>query len=190
MHTPFFPTLVFAALFAVVLMGGMIWASWWDYTTMKVPKKVTMSLLAAGVVMNVARGVWLGSIGITTWYFEAGPVLGGLDGFLFSLSGLLIGFTLFTVMWIMGVAGGGDVKLATALGAWVGPKYLFFVLLTGLPVVMVLTLLKIGAAVTVGKPATAGGPNMGGGKRILSYSLPLTIAVAIMLAVAFSGAKF
>lgn len=184
------PGFEFALLASVLLIAWLVWASWWDYRTMRVPKKVTMSLLAAGVLMNVVRGAWVGGVGKTVWMFDApGPFLGALDGLLFALIGLVVGFFVFFAMWVLGAAGGGDVKLSAALGAWLGPVYFFGVLFLALPIVVLLTILKIGTAVTMGKVMeTAGGPRVssGGGRRILSYSLPITLAVVILLIVALS----
>jgi prepilin peptidase CpaA len=52
-----------------------------------------------------------------------------LDGLLFSLAGLLFAFTLFFGMFILGLCGGGDVKLCAAIGAWIGAVYTIFLLL-------------------------------------------------------------
>jgi prepilin peptidase CpaA len=47
-------------------------------------------------------------------------VIGGLDGFLFSLSGLALGFVAFLVPYLMGGMGAGDVKLMSGVGAVLG----------------------------------------------------------------------
>jgi Flp pilus assembly protein protease CpaA len=183
----FFPNFAFAVVFAITLIGWLSVASYNDLKTLIVPKKITVSLLAVGVVMNVIRGVWLGADGKPTWLFDsASPFLGGLDGFLFAFLGFLCGFTLFFVMWIFGVCGGGDVKLAAAVGGWLGPKFLMYVLGLALVAVFVLTIVRIALAIYQGKPSRVISQNAGKQKpgakpkvmwRLMSYSLPMTLGV-------------
>jgi prepilin peptidase CpaA len=47
-------------------------------------------------------------------------LLGGLEGFLFSLRGLGLGFAVFLIPYFMGGMGAGDVKLMAAVGAVLG----------------------------------------------------------------------
>jgi prepilin peptidase CpaA len=60
--------------------------------------------------------------------FTASAWLGGWRGMGQSLMGLGLGLVLFGVLFWMGGMGAGDVKLAAAIGAWVGPAQLFFAL--------------------------------------------------------------
>ncbi len=46
--------------------------------------------------------------------------IGGLDGFLFSLQGLLLGFIIFLIPYLLGGMGAGDVKLMSVVGAVLG----------------------------------------------------------------------
>jgi Flp pilus assembly protein protease CpaA len=116
------------------------------------------------------------------WWFGAnGAAVGALDGLAFSLAGAAVGFAVFFVLWVFGTAGGGDVKLATAIAGWVGVKPFFFVLGVTLVVVTVLTVLRIGTKVVVGKPSQATGAPTRRGLG-LSYALPLTVGVLALLA--------
>jgi prepilin peptidase CpaA len=45
-----------------------------------------------------------------------------------SLMGMGLGLLIYGVMFLMGGMGAGDVKLAAAIGAWIGPSQLFFAL--------------------------------------------------------------
>lgn len=50
----------------------------------------------------------------------------GLDGFLYSGIGLLVGFILLFIPFLMGGIGAGDVKLLTAIGALKGSSFVFY----------------------------------------------------------------
>jgi prepilin peptidase CpaA len=52
-------------------------------------------------------------------------VLTGWDGFLFSLYGILLGFGLLMIPYILGGMGAGDVKLLGAIGALKGASFVF-----------------------------------------------------------------
>lgn len=54
---------------------------------------------------------------------------GGPMGFLLGLFGILTAFLLFGWMFILGIMGGGDVKLLMVFGAWCGWKFTFEVAL-------------------------------------------------------------
>lgn len=183
MANDFFPSVAFAVVFAVTLIGWLCVASYHDLKTLIVPKKITVSLLAAGVLMNVVRGTWLGIDGKQAWLFPAGPVAGFFDGLLFAFLGFLAGFTLFFVLWIFGVCGGGDVKLAAAVGGWVGPRWLLFVVGFALVAVFVLTIVRIVLAIAQGKPSRVAAQGKKPGEkpkvmwRLMSYSLPMTLGV-------------
>ena len=62
-------------------------------------------------------------------------VTGGLDGVLFSLNGLALGFLLFLLPYLMGALGAGDVKLMAAVGSVLGIRNtivsLLFIALAG-----------------------------------------------------------
>ncbi|WP_422931157.1 A24 family peptidase [Singulisphaera sp. PoT] len=51
--------------------------------------------------------------------------LGGLSGALCSLSGAIVGFASLVLFFALGGVGAGDVKLLTAVGAWLGPWLTF-----------------------------------------------------------------
>ena len=118
---PFFPDLGFAWVFAIVLLGLSVLAAVYDTRKAIIPKWITLGTLGVGLVFNTVRGAWLGNLGSKVWLLPEGSWGGAADGFMFALVGAIFGFTLFFVVWILGVCGGGDVKLMTALGAWFGP---------------------------------------------------------------------
>jgi prepilin peptidase CpaA len=158
-----------------------------------VPKWLTLPILGLGVVFNVARGAWLGALEEPVWALSAnGPFLGALDGLLFALVGFLAGFAIFFVMWILGLCGGGDVKLFAALGAWIGPYYCLWVLAGSMIVLILLSMIRVlylfftqgyreakkAYSAKQGKKAQGG---MMPRHRLMTYSLPLAVATAAVL---------
>src|SRR5438874_13835628 len=120
MPHPFFPGLLFAWAFYLVLTALMGVAAYTDLRRMVIPKQLTLGALALGLVFNIVRGAWVGANGEGSgvWLLGAnGPFAGALDGLLYAGAGFAIGFGLFVIMWILGTCGGGDVKLFAALGA-------------------------------------------------------------------------
>lgn len=176
-----FPSPEFAWAFFAALIGGMAFACWHDLRTLKVPKPVTLGLLGAGVLANLVRGAWVGAHGAEVWKFGAnGAAAGAADGLAFALAGFAFGFGLFFLLWVFGVGGGGDVKLAAAVGAWVGPWLFLLVLGAALVAVTVLTVGKISLALLAGRPGQ-GLKAKAVPWRVLSYSLPLTVGVVLVL---------
>jgi prepilin peptidase CpaA len=90
-----------------------------DARTSKLPNKLTIPALALGVVFHVARGALTG-----------GPA-GAVEGLVFTLTGLGVGFILLLIPYLMGSGGGGDAKFMAALGAWIGAWYVLAVFIVG-----------------------------------------------------------
>jgi len=88
-----------------VLVPGVLLASWIDYAQRRVPNWLNASLIVAGFA---AQGFFFGAAGLA-------------DGLL----GLLTGFGLLIVPWMMHGMGAGDVKLLAAIGVWLGPWLTF-----------------------------------------------------------------
>jgi len=209
-HIPFPEESAFAWTFYLVLMGFLAVASYLDITRTPVeelrrkaiPKWLTLTLLGLGVLFNIVRGAWMGWDGAEVWALgENGAFVGALDGLLFALAGFATGFGLFFLMWILGVCGGGDVKLFAALGAWVGAEVSLWVLGLTLILICVIAVLRLAASLltrgyspTV-KDYTMKGAHRSGKKagkqgyaqsrqtrrRLTPYSLPVALSTAILL---------
>ena len=186
---PFFPDPYFGWTFYAVLVAFTLLGAYLDLRKAVLPKTLTLSLLAVGVVFNIVRGAWLGQIGGELRWLSTGSLwLGALDGFLFSLLGFVLTTVLFFVMWAMKLCGGGDVKLFAALGAWVGFWYAIFIMLAS---VLVMVVMLFGRVLFGGLRPMAvkkrikesqviqGGP--GKGKWRMTYALPVAISVAVVL---------
>jgi Flp pilus assembly protein protease CpaA len=184
MRSAFFPDPVFGWAFYLVLVGITVAAAYSDLRKTVVPKWLTVTAFFLGLAANVVRGAWLGAQDVQVWRLASGPWLGALDGFLFALAGAGVAFGLFLLLWILGTCGGGDLKLFTALGAWLGLKLVIWVFVGTLPVLLVLLLVKL----------VAGGIGPLGIRRTLkedrtrskrkfrmTYSLPVALVTALLL---------
>jgi Flp pilus assembly protein protease CpaA len=157
---------------------------------MQVPKWLTLPALALGLAFNVLRGGLVGATVAEGWLLQVeGPGSGALDGALFAGAGFLTAFGLFLVMWLLGVCGGGDVKLFAAVGAWLGPALtlrLFF--FTIVVVAVVLFAKAVVAAFSGGLMRQRPAKNRRDSaavakpkKRLLAFSPALTVATALVL---------
>ncbi len=102
------------------LIAALFIAAWVDVRHRRIPNWLTLPLLAGGLLQAIS---------------PAGTV-----GPMASLLGLAVGGGLSLPMFILGVRGGGDVKLLAAVGAWIGPAGALLVLLAAALVGMCLVL--------------------------------------------------
>jgi prepilin peptidase CpaA len=84
---------VFTALLAAVVCA--------DVTARRIPNALVLALVVSGVCAAAVLGA------------PVGP--GG------AAAGFVLGLALWAPFWLMGVLGAGDVKLAAAIGTWLGP---------------------------------------------------------------------
>jgi Flp pilus assembly protein protease CpaA len=186
---PFFPDAGFAWVFVALLLTLAGLAAVYDTRTAIIPKWITLGTLAVGVVVNTVRGAWLGSLGSKVWLIsETSLALGALDGFLFALVGFAAGFGLFFVMWVLGVCGGGDVKLMAALSAWFGPIGVALLLIVSTAVLFVWVLGSVvfggGSLKQIQKASKSAQPPQAGGKsrqRRVTFSVPAAVASLIIV---------
>lgn len=189
-YPTFFPDTAFAWVFCLILLGFAVAAAVIDTRRAIVPNRLTVPMLAAGIVMNAIRAGWLGSQGNGLWcpWIETGSfALGALDGILFSLVGFAFAFGILLIVWMLNQCGGGDVKLAAAIGGWVGYLFFFYIWVVAIAVVavfMIVRLASAGFAVQKVRKQQAAARSLPPGKRPklrVTFSLPLTIALTFVL---------
>ncbi|MFQ5413593.1 MAG: prepilin peptidase [Phycisphaerae bacterium] len=86
----------------VVLVPGVLLASWIDYSQRRVPNWLNLLLVSAG-------------FGVQAMFF-------GWSGVGAGALGMLTGFGVLIIPWLMKGMGAGDVKLLAAIGVWLGPR--------------------------------------------------------------------
>ncbi len=87
---------------SIPLFGFLAAAVVWDLYRRRIPNAIPLALAVLGLAANfVLRPV--------------GPAL------LVSMGGLLVGFAFWLIPYLLRVAGAADLKLAAAVGVWLGP---------------------------------------------------------------------
>ena len=95
----------------VVALAGSFCAAITDVRQFKVYNRLSFPLLISGVLYHF----WLN----------------GSEGLLHSLGGLSVPFLLLFPVYLCGIMGAGDVKFASAIGAWLGLTWIVPVLVVG-----------------------------------------------------------
>jgi prepilin peptidase CpaA len=86
--------------FAVVTLGLLMIAAWWDVATRTIPDTIGLLLVATGAIARI---------------------LNGPEALAFSAGTALLLFVLLLVAYSRGFVGGGDVKIMTALAVGLSP---------------------------------------------------------------------
>src|SRR4051812_49259760 len=119
---------LYHALVLLPMFALLAWAAVHDVRTRRIPNLLNLVLFLTGLGVSFT-GMW-----------KVAPSQAGL--------GALAGFGLTLPLFVIGAVGGGDVKMLTALGAWLGPTGVLLVFLAraviGLPIV-------IGQAISQGR---------------------------------------
>jgi Flp pilus assembly protein protease CpaA len=178
----FFPSSLFAWVFSAGLLALLAAASWTDLRRMVVPKWITLTTLGLGAAANMARGCWLGWCGLSTWVLGPGWGWGLLDGLLFTLAGVAVAFGIMFGMWILGVCGGGDVKLYAAVGAWVGPWNILPVLILAACCLVMVGFVSMAGRLLQGKATRTSAPRKPSKRRLVVFSWPLALGTLLVLA--------
>ena len=96
----------FWSVTCAILVPGILLASWIDYSQRRVPNWLNLALIITG--------------------FAAQAYFYGVSGLSTGALGLLAGFGLLIIPWMMHGMGAGDVKLMAAIGVWLGPALTFY----------------------------------------------------------------
>jgi prepilin peptidase CpaA len=106
----------------VPMFAALAWAAVVDVRTRTIRNVLTVALAVAGLTQSL---------------FPAGTV-----GPLTAVTGMAVGFGLGLVLFLAGGLGGGDVKLLSACGAWLGAGGVLNLMLAGAVIAMILVLVQ------------------------------------------------
>ncbi len=163
----------------VIMVPGILWASWIDYAQRRVPNWLNLAIAATGFL---AQG----------WFF-------GLPGLGVAALGMLVGFCTLILPWLMHGMGAGDVKLMMAIGVWLGPWLTFIAFCAGaviggvIAVVMIVSTGRVWHAyanlATIAQKTTrastlftefGSAKSFGDTSQLLPYGVPLTIGTLVV----------
>jgi len=115
--------MVFSAAGAAILLAAAFVS---DIRTMRIPNRINFAALAAGLLFHTMESVWREWSGAA---HDPRPWLAAMQaagqGLLTAGAGAGAGFAMMLLLYRMGAVGGGDVKLFTALGSWIGVQETF-----------------------------------------------------------------
>lgn len=149
-----------------------------DLRTRKIPNWMTVPMCVAGLIYQISFFQWSG--------------LGN------GLLGFLAGFGILFILWMIGSAGGGDVKLMGALGPWLGGWLTLKVLFVSLIFVTLGTfgivffgLVANGFRKTKEQYVKTGvareNVDQRQKRRVMAFAVPVALAAWCMLALQFFG---
>ncbi len=169
-----------------ILVPAILLASWIDFTQRRVPNWLNLAIIVVG--------------------FGAQAVFNGTSGMADGAGGLLVGFGVLIVPWMMHGMGAGDVKLMAAIGVWFGPMLTLYAFALGgliggvVAVIMILStgrlrMAYVNLGLIMNKCSTARGmfSEVGSAKsfgltsQLLPYGVPLTAGTLVVLAAKMLG---
>lgn len=169
-----------------VLIPGILLASWIDITERRVPNWLNLALILSGFAVQFAFFGWTGAA----------------TGFW----GLLTGFGLLIIPWMMHAMGAGDVKLMAAIGVWIGPMLALYSFALGAVlggvagVVMIISARRLGTACAnlaiIFEKCTSRATlfseygsvkSFGSSGQLLPYGVPLTAGTLVILSAKMFG---
>lgn len=174
----------------VILVPGILYASWVDGKEKRVPNWLNALLLSAGIAMQCGH-----------------PEGAGLGK---ALAGAGVGLGVLIVPWMIHGMGAGDVKLMAAIGAWFGPQMTLWAFVVGamfgaaIGIIMIVCSGRVRQACTnmttimvkMTNPVHwftdfGGSESFGGTSQLLPYGVPLTIgSVTVLTGVVFNWWSF
>src|SRR5580704_10812912 len=114
------------AVFVTALVGFTLATAYTDTYRWKIPNKLTIPFFVLGLIYQ-----------LVFWGLKPWNGLMDTHGLLDGVMGFVLGFGIYFVLWIVAGGGGGDVKLMGALGAWLGFKLTFWLIIASLIMVII-----------------------------------------------------
>ena len=142
---------------------------WFDHRQRRIPNAVTVPMFLLGWIYQLAFAGWAGLA----------------DGAL----GFVVGFGSLLVLWLIGAAGGGDVKLLGGLSVWLGWRLTYEVLIASVGFVILGTIISLALTLVRRGPeqlkqqhlATGGSRKPRKERRVMAYAIPVALATWAVL---------
>ena len=127
---------------------------------------MTVPAAVLGVVFHIIAGAL------------QGPSIleGGWNGLLHALLGFAAGFFPLLLVWLVGAAGAGDVKLLGAVGAWLGPRLTLYTYVLSMAVALL-----VSVAVLLVRMAQSRETSGKSDWRRVPYGVPVALATWLVL---------
>jgi len=169
-----------------ILIPGILVASWIDYSQKRVPNWLNLTLILSGFIVQCVYFSW--------------------QGLATGVLGMLVGFGVLIIPWLMHGMGAGDVKLMAAIGVWLGPKLTLFAFALGsgigavVAVIMIVSTGRLRMAcanmgIIVAKCSNretvftefGSARSFGNTSQLLPYGVPLAAGTLVILAAIMFG---
>lgn len=158
-----------STIILVAVVGFTLPAAIWDVRTNRLPNWMTVPAAALGFVFHMISGALQGSSVLD----------GGWHGLLHALLGFAAGFFPLLLVWLVGAAGAGDVKLLGAVGAWLGPRLTLYTYVLSMVVALLVSVAVLLVRVWR-SPGTSGASNKSDWRRV-PYGVPVALATWLVL---------
>lgn len=153
-------------LFSV--LGFTLPAAIWDVRTNRLPNWITVPAALLGLAFHIVSGALAADSLLT----------GAWQGAQHALLGFAAGFFPLLLVWMIGAAGAGDVKLLGAVGAWLGPRLTLYTYVLSM-IVALLVSLTVLVVRLLRSPPTNGLP--ASDWRRVPYGVPVALATWLVL---------
>lgn len=155
-------------LVLVAVVGFTVPAAVWDVKTNRLPNWMTVPAAVLGVVFHLVVGAWQGP-----------TVLEGMgSGLTTALLGFAAGFFPLLLVWLIGAAGAGDVKLLGAVGAWLGPRLTLYTYVLSMIVALLASLVML--LIQFGRSRVTNTSSKSDWRRV-PYGVPVALATWLIL---------
>jgi len=148
--------------------GFTVPAAVWDVRTNRLPNWMTVPAAVLGAVFHVVAGALQGP----------SVLAGGWNGLLLALLGFAAGFFPLLLIWLVGAAGAGDVKLLGAVGAWLGPRLTLYTYVLSMIVALLASLVML--LIQFGRSRVTNTSSKSDWRRV-PYGVPVALATWLIL---------
>jgi prepilin peptidase CpaA len=153
----------------VAVIGFTVAGAVWDIRTNRLPNWITVPSAILGVAFHAIAGALQGP----------SVLEGAWHGLQHSLAGFAAGFFPLLLVWLIGAAGAGDVKLLGAVGAWLGLRLTLYTYVLSMMMALLVSLAVL--VVCLLRSRAAGASRGKSDWRRVPYGVPVALATWVVL---------